>query len=103
MILATAAVSVAAQQNHPNQAAPHETNAVTISGVVIQQGADYYIAEPSEMKPIAVLQGLEFNNGNFANYIGQQVHIRGAMSTVAGRRVFVVRTLGDIARDPAKQ
>lgn len=104
LILATVALSAAAQnqQQQPNQASPHEANAVTMSGVVIQQGSDYYIAEPNEMKPIAVLQGLEFNNGNFANYIGQQVHVRGAMSTVAGRRVFVVRTLADISRDASK-
>lgn len=100
LILATAAIGIAAQQQQPpNKSAREE--AKTYSGVVIQQGVDFAIAEPENMKPIAVLQSVDFNNGNFANYIGQVVKVRGTLaSTADGRTILLVRNLADIQKAP---
>src|SRR5262245_16079453 len=93
LILATAALGFSAQQPAPpNKTAREEVK--TINGVVIQQGIDFMIAEPENMKPIAVLQSVDFNNGNFANYIGQTVRVRGTLaSTNEGRTILLVRSL----------
>jgi len=101
LILATAALSAAGQQQPPNKSVREEVS--TVSGVVIQQGVDFAIANPENMKPIAVLQSVDFNNGNFANYIGQQVKVRGTLaSTADGRTILLVRRLSDIERAPTE-
>ena len=70
----------------------------TISGVVIQQDEDFAIAEIENMKPIALLRGIEFSDGNFAYFVGQTVTVRGTLATEKGRKVLRVRRLSDVQR-----
>jgi hypothetical protein len=98
MILATATASVAAQ-NEPRQTTQGHTT--TITGVIIQQGPDYMIAEPNEMTPIAVLQGVDFQTGHFANYMGQMVRVRGILDTTGERKLLRVKSIGDIEKTGA--
>lgn len=58
----------------------------TISGVVIQQDEDFAIAEIENMKPIALLRGIEFSDGNFANFVGQTVTVRGTLQLKRAER-----------------
>lgn len=95
MILATATVSAAAQKD-PNQTTRGHTT--TITGVIIQQGSDYMVAEPQEMKPIAVLEGVGFQTGHFANYMGQKVRVRGVLDTTGERKLLRVTSAADIEK-----
>jgi hypothetical protein len=80
-----------------NTAAKEKTT--TLSGVIYQKGEDFVIAETENMTPIATLQGVEFSNGNFANYHGQTVRVRGVLvTTKEGKKILRVRTLADIEK-----
>ena len=71
-----------------------------LTGVIYQNDHDFVIAETENMKPIAVLQGVEFATDNFANFVGKTVRVSGTLAKVGLRKVLRVRTLADVEEIP---
>ena len=73
----------------------------TLTGVVYQKDDDFVIAETETMKPLAVLEGVEFSTGHFANYVGQTVRVKGTLITnKEGKKTLRVQKVADIEKLP---
>ncbi len=71
----------------------------TLTGVIVQKNEEFLIAETENMKPLAVLQGVEFATENLANFVGQTVKVRGTLvSAKDGRKILRVKTMADIEK-----
>jgi len=95
LTLATGVDGAAAQAG---KGAREETK--TITGVIDQKGADFVIAEPENLEPVAVLQGVGFSNESFARFVGVPVRVRGTLVTEKNRKILRVRRLSDIQETP---
>ncbi|MGH9672768.1 MAG: hypothetical protein ACRD44_06260 [Bryobacteraceae bacterium] len=68
----------------------------TITGVVTQRGADFWIADSQSVELIAVLQGVGFAKESFARFLGMPVRVRGTLVTENDRKILRVRSLSDV-------
>lgn len=78
-------------------AAPPPEKVTTLTGVVTQQEESFYLLD-ADMKPFVTLQGVGFDSGHFANYIGQKVSVSGTLVTEKDRKILRVRSIGDIRK-----
>jgi hypothetical protein len=75
--------------------------ATTFTGVIVQKGEEFLIAETENMTPLAMLQGVVFATENLANFVGQTVKVRGTLVTAKdGRKILRVKTMADIEKIP---
>ena len=71
----------------------------TLTGVVYQKDEAYFLAETENMKPLATLEGGEFSTGHFANFVGQQVRVKGTLITAKdGTKILRVQKVSDIVK-----
>ena len=71
----------------------------TLTGVIVQKNEEFLIAEPENMTPLAVLQGVEFATENLANFVGQTVKVRGTLASAKdGRKILRVKTMANIEK-----
>ena len=76
----------------------------TVTGIVDQQEADFIVSDAEKRQPIAVLQGVGFDNQNFARFVGKPVRVKGTLIQEKGRNVLRVRQIADIQEiAPEKQ
>lgn len=75
-----------------------DSSAVTMTGILDQQGEDFVLSGEDAMRTKAILRASGFSPDNFARFVGERVEVRGELQTEGDRRILVVKRLEDLRK-----